>query len=181
MRKTVFPALGLLAVGAGCGSRTTETTGSPQSLPLASMPAVDPNAILQHVKVLSDDKFQGRAPGGPGEDLTVDYLTAQFKSMGLEPGNPDGTYVQKVPLVGITGAEAKPLTFAKGASRLTLRWKDDVVAWSKHVADGASIVGSDVVFAGYGVEAPEFVWDDFKAVDVTGKTPSGPITDPPDP
>ena len=61
------------------------------------------DAILQHIKVISDDKFQGRAPGGPGEDLTVKYLQSRFEEIGLAPGNPDGTYVQKVPLVGITG------------------------------------------------------------------------------
>jgi Zn-dependent M28 family amino/carboxypeptidase len=154
--------------------------GSP---PPSAMPEIDPNAILQHVKVISDDKFQGRAPGGPGEDLTVNYLTSQFKAMGLKPGNPDGTYVQKVPLVGITGAQAAPLTFTKGGQTLTLRWKDDVVAWTKHVANGASIKDSDVVFCGYGVEAPEYGWDDFKDVDVKGKTIVVLINDPavPDP
>ena len=147
------------------------------------MPAIDPNAILQHIKVISDDKFQGRAPGGPGEDLTVEYLQSQFTSMGLKPGNPDGRYIQKVPLVGITGAEGSPLTFTKGSSQLTLRWKDDVVAWTKHVAESASIDNSDVVFCGYGVEAPEYGWDDFKGVDVKGKTIVVLINDPavPDP
>ena len=145
------------------------------------MPAIDPNAILQHIKVLSDDKFQGRAPGTPGEDQTVEYLQTQFKSMGLKPGNPDGTFVQNVPLVGITGAEASPLTFTKGDQSLMLRWKDDVVAWTKHVADGASIDGSDVVFCGYGVEAPEYGWDDFKGLDVKGKTIVVLINDPPVP
>ena len=159
-----------LILSAGCGERE-------------SMPAVDPNAILQHVKVLSDDKLQGRAPGSPGEKMTVDYLQSQFTSMGLKPGNPDGTFVQKVPLVGITGAEASPLTFTKGGQSLTLRWKDDVVAWTKHVADGASIDDSDVVFCGYGVEAPEYGWNDFKGMDVKGKTIVVLINDPavPDP
>src|SRR5262249_20654991 len=157
-----------LAGAAGCGRQA----GAPQTstIPVSSMPAVDPSAILQHIKVLSDDKFQGRAPGGPGETLSVEYLQTQFKSMGLRPGNADGIYVQNVPLVGITGAEASPLTFTKGGRSLALAWKDDVVAWTKHVADGASIGDSDVVFCGYGVEAPEYGWDDFKGMDVKGKT-----------
>jgi len=169
----VLAVLGL----AGCGGRGNAVE------PLSSLPTVDPGAILQHVKVISDDRFQGRAPGGPGEDLTVQYLTSQFKNMGLKPGNPDGTYVQKVPLVGITGAEASPLTFTKDGKTLTLRWKDDVVAWTKHVADSASIDNSDVVFCGYGVEAPEYGWDDFKGMDVKGKTIVVLINDPavPDP
>jgi Zn-dependent M28 family amino/carboxypeptidase len=166
-----------LSAGCGPADRTRQQAG----LPVSAMPAIDPNSILQHIKVLADDKFQGRAPGTPGEDLTVEYVQAQFKSMGLKPGNPDGTYVQKVPLVGITGAEASPLTFTNGGQSLTLRWKDDVVAWTKHVADSASIDGSDVVFCGYGVEAPEYGWDDFKGVDVKGKTIVVLINDPPVP
>ncbi len=182
-KRSVFAFI--LAVGAlaACSRNDTGAPAAPATVPVSSLPAIDPNAILQHIKVISDDKFQGRAPGGPGEAQTVDYLTSQFKSMGLKPGNPDGTYVQKVPLVGITGAEASPLTFTKGAQSLTLRWKDDVVAWTKHVADGASIADSDVVFCGYGVEAPEYGWDDFKGVDVKGKTIVVLINDPavPDP
>src|SRR5215467_12503005 len=129
----------ILAGVAGCGGQQAPTPAEP------AVPPIDSNAILQHIKVLSDDKLQGRTPGSPGEDLTVDYLQTQFKGMGLKPGNPDGTYVQKVPLVGITGAEASPLTFTKGGESLRLRWKDDLVAWTKHVADTASIDGSDVV------------------------------------
>jgi Zn-dependent M28 family amino/carboxypeptidase len=151
------------------------------SVPLSSMPKLDPAVILQHVKVLSSDKLQGRAPGGIGEDLTVGYLETQFKELGLKPGNPDGSYVQRVPLVGITGGEAKPLTFTKGSQKLTLKWKDDVVAWSKHVAETSAIDKSDVVFAGYGIEAPEYGWDDFKDVDVKGKTIVVLINDPPIP
>jgi Zn-dependent M28 family amino/carboxypeptidase len=151
------------------------------AVPLSALPKIDPAPMLQSIKVLSSDKLQGRAPGGIGEDLTVGYLQTQFQDLGLKPGNPDGTFVQKVPLVGITGAEAKPLTFTKGTQKLGLKWKDDVVAWSKHVADTASIENSDVVFAGYGVEAPEFGWNDFKDIDVKGKTIVVLVNDPPVP
>ena len=147
---------------------------------LAQLPDVDVNAVLQHIKVLSSDEYEGRAPGSKGEELTVSYLIDQFKKIGLKPGNTDGTYVQKVPLVGITPAPA-PLVFHKGTQDLTLKWKDDVVAWTKHVADSASIDKSDVVFVGYGVVAPEFNWDDYKGVDVKGKTVVMLINDPPVP
>ncbi|HVD91904.1 MAG TPA: M28 family metallopeptidase [Vicinamibacterales bacterium] len=159
---------------------TPGTLASP-AVPLSALPKIDPAPMLQSIKVLSSDKLQGRAPGGIGEDLTVGYLQTQFQDLGLKPGNPDGTFVQKVPLVGITGAEGKPLTFTKGTQKLGLKWKDDVVAWSKHVADTASIENSDVVFAGYGVEAPEFGWNDFKDIDVKGKTIVVLVNDPPVP
>jgi Zn-dependent M28 family amino/carboxypeptidase len=153
----------------------------PPKVPLSALPQIDPDKILDDIKVLASDKFQGRAPGTPGEQMTVDYLVSQFKSLGLKPGNPDGTYIQKVPLVGITGTETKPLVFSKGSDTLQLKWKDDVVAWSKHVAPSASISNSDVVFAGYGVTAPEYNWDDFKGLDVKGKTVIVLVNDPPIP
>jgi Zn-dependent M28 family amino/carboxypeptidase len=83
--------------------------------------------------------------------------------------------------VGITGKETNPLTFSKGTQKMALKWSDDVVAWSKHVAPSASIADSDVVFAGYGVEAPEYNWNDFKDVDVKGKTIVVLVNDPPVP
>ena len=160
-----------------------QVTLPPPAVPIASMPKIDPAAILETTKRISSDKFQGRAPGSIGEELTVGYLQMRFKELGLQPGNPDGTYIQKVPLVGITGAESKPLTFSKGAETLPMTWRDDVVAWSKHVAPSASIADSDVIFAGYGVEAPEYNWNDFKDVDVKGKTIVVLVNDPavPDP
>ena len=169
----------------GCGRReaTIAQAPAPAQLPVASMPAIDQNKILDHIRVLSSDEYEGRAPGTKGEDLSVKYIQEQFKQLNLKPGNPDGTYVQKVPLVGITGTEAKPLTLTKGAQRQSIKWADGVVAWTKHVADGASVENSDVVFAGYGVEAPEFNWNDFKDVDVKGKTILVLVNDPavPDP
>jgi Zn-dependent M28 family amino/carboxypeptidase len=147
---------------------------------MAQLPDVDTAAVLSHTKVLSSDEFEGRAPGTKGEELTVNYLVDQFKKIGLKPGNPDGTYVQKVPLVGITPTPA-PLVFAKGREQLALNWKDDVVAWTKHVADVASLDKSELVFVGYGVVAPEYNWDDYKGVDVKGKTLVMLVGDPPVP
>jgi Zn-dependent M28 family amino/carboxypeptidase len=130
--------------------------------------------------VLSSDEFEGRAPGTKGEERSVQYLEAQFKKVGLAPGNTDGTYVQKVPLVGITPAPA-PLAFKKGGRQQTLKWKEDVVAWTKHVAERASIDGSELVFVGYGVVAPEYNWDDYKGFDLKGKTLLVLVNDPPVP
>jgi Zn-dependent M28 family amino/carboxypeptidase len=163
-------------------SPETAAASAPQRVPIGQLPSLDMDAILQHTKVLSSDEYEGRAPGTKGEELTVNYLSDQFKRAGLQPGNTDGTYVQKVPLVGITPTPA-PLVFRKGAQQQTLKWKDDVVAWTKHVADSASIENSELVFVGYGVVAPEFKWDDYKGVDVKGKTLVMLINDPavPDP
>ena len=153
---------------------------APPRVPMAQMPSLDTDALLEHTKVLSSDEFEGRAPGTTGEERTVNYLVEQFKKFGLRPGNTDGTYVQKVPLVGITPTPA-PLVFKKGAQTQTLKWKDDVVAWTKHVADSASLKDSELVFVGYGVVAPEFNWDDYKGLDVKGKTLVMLVNDPPVP
>ncbi len=152
-----------------------------QARPAPKPAAIDGKALMDHIEVLASDAFEGRAPGTAGEEKTVAYLIEQVKKIGLQPGNPDGTYVQKVPLVGITGVPASPLTFAKGEKKLELAWRDDAVVWTKHVADSARIDDSEVVFVGYGVEAPEFRWDDYKGVDTKGKTLLMLVNDPPVP
>jgi Zn-dependent M28 family amino/carboxypeptidase len=161
----------------GDNSNGRAATAAP-TLALADMPKVDAQAILEHIKVLSADDFEGRSPGSPGEDKTVDYLTKEFKEIGLAPGNTDGTYIQNVPLVGITPSPTRTLTIQKGALRRTFEWSKDYVAFTKHVADTASVQNSDIVFVGYGVTAPEYDWDDFKGVDVKGKTIVVLVNDP---
>ncbi len=151
-----------------------------QQTPIGILPSIDNPLLLAHTKTLSSDAFEGRAPGTRGEELATTYLADQFKKVGLKPGNADGTYFQKVPLVGITPTPA-PLVFKKGNRRQTLKWKDDVVAWTKHVADSASLDNSELVFVGYGVVAPEFNWDDYKGLDVKGKTLVMLVNDPPVP
>jgi Zn-dependent M28 family amino/carboxypeptidase len=153
---------------------------APDTVPLSALPAIDPAAVLASVKVLASDAFEGRAPGTAGEEKTVAWLIEQFRKLGLKPGNPDGTYVQKVPLVGITPAAA-PLTIGKGAQTTTLAWRDDVVAWTRRVTEAVTLEASELVFVGYGVEAPEFQWDDYKGLDVAGKTLVMLVNDPPVP
>jgi Zn-dependent M28 family amino/carboxypeptidase len=181
MKRTFF-ALALVAVAASCGGSSDSAPGQTaqpqQSATPAQMPDIDPNTILERTKVLSADDYEGRAPGTKGEELTVQYLIDESKKLGLQPGNPDGTFVQKVPLVGITGAEARPFTVVKGGQKRTFEWSEEVVAWTKRVTDTVSIENSELVFAGYGVTAPEYNWDDFKGLDVKGKTLVVLVNDP---
>jgi Zn-dependent M28 family amino/carboxypeptidase len=174
----------LFAVACSSGEKppAPAETARPTSphVAIGQLPSIDGNGLLTHTKVLSSDEYEGRAPGTKGEELTVKYLSEQFKNAGLEPGNGDGTYVQNVPLVGITPTPA-PLVIQKGTEKHTLKWKDDVVAWTKHVADSARLDNSELIFVGYGVVAPEFNWDDYKGVDVKGKTLVMLVNDPPVP
>jgi hypothetical protein len=162
----------------GCGGTTAPAPGAGASV---AFPAIDGAAVLEHTKTLASDAFEGRAPGTRGEELTIAYITEQFKKAGLTPGNPDGTYVQKVPMVGIVTDQKAVLSFRRGAKEQKLAWRDDFVAWTKRVADTVAVDRSEVVFVGYGVQAPEFNWDDYKGVDLKGKTMVVLVGDPPVP
>jgi Zn-dependent M28 family amino/carboxypeptidase len=171
--------------------------------------------VLKHIKVLASDAFEGRGPGTPGEEKTVAYLADQFQAMGLKPGNPNGSFVQDVPLVGFEAlATSGKIVFPN--QTIDLKSADDWVAVCRKYAaamDELKGIGkpkpgesvkeavadfrrssapltntvqlddSDVVFVGYGVVAPEYDWDDYKGVDVKGKTVVMLINDPavPDP
>ena len=171
----------LLVVASACQSKTDAppATAAAEPVPAEAVAAIDTGTLMRHIRVLSNDSLMGRQPGSAGEDKTVAYLESQFKSIGLKPGNTDGTYIQKVPMVGITVKGAPTLTFAKGGTKKDLKWRDDYVAWTKHVAPSASLDKSELVFVGYGTEAPEFKWDDFKGLDVAGKTLVMLVNDPP--
>ena len=153
---------------------------SAPSAPDAALRSFSADRLLGHIRTLSSDEFEGRGPGSKGEQLTIKYLEDQYRSSGLEPGNPDGTYLQSVPLVGITPDKGMKLTLTGHGRTLEPKFQDDYVAWSKRVTDTSSI-DADLVFVGYGVEAPEFQWDDFKGVDVKGKVIVVLINDPPVP
>src|SRR5438045_5685263 len=134
-----------------------------------ALDAITPDGLLAHIKILASDEFEGRAPGSKGEELSVKYISDQFKSIGLNPGNPDGSYTQEVPLAGIVSEPH--LTFAvANKPPMDLKFGDDFVASSARLQSEIKIDNSDVVFVGYGVVAPEYGWDDFKDVDVRGKT-----------
>jgi Zn-dependent M28 family amino/carboxypeptidase len=175
----------VLLLGVSACSRATEppaaaAPASNTTAPVAvtKMPSFDAGRMLGDIKTLSSDEFEGRAPGSKGEELTVKYLEEQFRKIGLQPGNTDGTFVQPLPLVGITASNTRPLTVSGNGKKATFKWRDDLVAWTKRVTDSSSLDNSELVFAGYGVTAPEFTWDDFKDVDVKGKTIVVLVNDP---
>jgi hypothetical protein len=177
---TALVALGIACMQAPTTNESTNTNASSTAaIPAELKPALDAiqtNDIMQHTKVLSSDEYEGRGPGTKGEELSVKYLTEQFQRLGLKPGNPDGTYVQKVPLAGFT---AQPIaSFTAGGKKINLEFPKDYVAVSRRFVPEAKVENSDIVFVGYGVVAPEYGWDDYKGVDVRGKTIVMLINDP---
>ena len=176
---------GGLVPAATAQRRPARTSAAQTNVPSKELkPALDAitaKDVLQHTTVLASDEFEGRAPGTKGEELTVNYLTEQFKRMGLKPGNPDGTYVQNVPLVGLrTQPEMK---IEAGDKEIGMKFPDDYVAVSRRFVPEVKVEDSELVFVGYGVVAPEYGWDDYKGLDVKGKTIVMLINDPavPDP
>ncbi len=139
--------------------------------------AIASSELLQHIKDLSADSMEGRAPGTPGEVKAIAYMQSQFKSLGLQPGNPDGTYLQNVDLIGYTAHPT--VTLVAGGKTVALKYPDDFIANSRHDRPETKVANSDIVFVGYGVVAPEYGWDDYKGVDVKGKTILMLVNDPP--
>ena len=147
------------------------------SLSAGTLPTLSSASILNRVKVLASDDFEGRAPASPGEEKTVRYLVDEFKKSGLAPGNPNGTYLQNVPMIGITSQPTA--TFSAGGQTFKPTHLIDYVALSKRVTPRVDVNMSEIVFVGYGIVAPEFGWDDYKGIDVRGKTVVMLINDPP--
>src|SRR5213082_3429891 len=111
-------------------------------------PALDvitPDALLAHIKILASDEFEGRAPGSKGEELSIKYISDQFKAAGLQPGNPDGSYFQNVPLAGIK-SDSRLQLVVNGKPPMDLKFADDFVASSARLQPEIKINNSDVVF-----------------------------------
>jgi Zn-dependent M28 family amino/carboxypeptidase len=171
MKKTVLALLLLL----GSCSQNRQSNLQP------ALDTINAGSLLSEIKTLSSDDFEGRKPGSAGEQKTIAYMEQQFRQLGLKPGNPDGTYLQNVPLAGITSKSQQEIA-VKGR-KLPLADKKDYIALSSRYVPEVTVKNSDIVFVGYGVVAPEYGWDDYKDVDVKGKTILMLINDPaiPDP
>jgi Zn-dependent M28 family amino/carboxypeptidase len=143
----------------------------------AALDLMTAEELAAHVEILSADSFEGRGPSSVGEERTIAYLQQQFEAIGLEPGNGD-SYMQEVPLVSITARPNARLT-VRGNGRTT-RWDyaSDFMAWTTRVVPQSSINSSEMVFVGYGIVAPEYGWNDYADLDVTGKTVVILVNDP---
>lgn len=146
------------------------------ALPTPAIPPISLETLKEVTRTLASDEFQGRAPTTPGEEKTVAYLAQHFQQAGLQPGN-EGSWFQDVPLVE-TIATPTPLRVTGGTEPLTFEWRKDMVANSYQVQPSISLDDSDMVFVGYGINAPERGWNDYAGVDVKGKTVVILVNDP---
>ena len=169
MRNTVCVALLLSAIGCS----------TPPPAPPPPGPAEDQitaASLVDHLKVLASDEYEGRAPATPGGQKTQDYLAQQLKAIGIEPGAPDGTYFQQVPIV----ESAVERNFVVSVPGNTYKYMADVVAFSG-VEKARVQVQGEVVFVGYGINAPELKWNDYAGANVRGKWVMIMVNDPPAP
>ncbi|MCC3154039.1 M28 family metallopeptidase [Hymenobacter sp. BT770] len=157
----------------------TETETAPTDTASVPAPAdgITASLIGQHIKALASDEFQGRRPFTAGEEKATNYLASEFKKLGLKPG-PNGTYFQAVPLVEITGKPDSTATVTGNGKSLTLKYRTDYMVLTEREQPTVKVTNSPLVFAGYGVVAPEYKWDDYAGLDVKGKTVVVLINDP---
>ncbi|HET9704084.1 MAG TPA: M20/M25/M40 family metallo-hydrolase [Vicinamibacterales bacterium] len=134
------------------------------------------DSFTAHVKTIASDEFGGRAPATPGGEKTQDYIAKQLSALGVEPGAPDGTYLQQVPIV----ESVVERNFLLNVTGRTYRYYDDIVAFSGLERPRVHVQG-EVVFVGYGISAPELKWNDYAGVDVKGKWVMIVVNDPPAP
>ena len=133
--------------------------------------SITEQSLLTHIEILSSDEFEGRAPATRGEDLTIEYLVNQLEEMGIDPGMPDGTYIQEFPLLGqqVDRQTASMAIRLDGDVVSNLSYGSDFMAWPSNEAERVDITNAELVYVGYGIQAPEFDWDDYKNADVEGK------------
>src|SRR5690606_27483312 len=141
----------------------------------ASVPAISAETLKEMTRVPSSDEFEGRAPGTPGEEKTLAYLVEKFQAAGLQPGNPIGpdgsaSWFQDVPLVEITAENYSPLTVTGKGAPLSFAHARDFVATTYRVVPRIDLADSELVFVGYGINAPEKGWNDYAGLDMRGKT-----------
>jgi Zn-dependent M28 family amino/carboxypeptidase len=133
-----------------------------------AMQHIDSERIRAHVKFLSSDLLEGRGTGQRGGDIAAEYIATQFAVYGLQPAGDNGTFMQKVPMMGVTPDDSTTFSLASGNSKIDLKVLDQYVAYDQ-TQQPQSDVDADIVYVGYGIEAPEYKWDDYKGVDVKGK------------
>ena len=172
MKKTLGLALLSSVLFTGCGTYLNIKHNSAADV-AASYNSINEEQLIEHIKVLASDEFEGRSPSSKGEKLTLDYLTKQLTAVGFKPGNGD-SFLQAVPMVSI---EASPdMTLTIGGK--DYQYGHDMVMGSSRISQFEQLKNSELVFVGYGVNAPEYNWNDYKDLDVKGKTVVILVNDP---
>lgn len=166
-------AAGWLAAPVAAQPAAAEPAGLPPGVPAAAVAAareaITPDTLRGPIVFLSDDLLEGRGPASRGDRLTQLYLASTMQLLGLEPGGPDGSWFQPFGVVGVNATMPDTWTFARGDEEVTLQRSTEFIAASGVQQPRAAIADAELVFVGYGIEAPEYRWDDYKDADLAGK------------
>lgn len=138
---------------------------------------ISEDTFRTHIEVLASDEFEGRSPSSAGEEKTMEYLQTEFQQLGLEPGN-GGNYLQDVPLIEMRSDYNEQMTIRGTDETLELEYTEDFMAISLHMEEDVALHESELVFAGFGIVAPEYDWNDYENLDVEGKTVIVLVNDP---
>lgn len=182
-RIPLLPATSLVAAAlvlAACSTpddAPAPTSGSDTTASYSTTDPITTADFSSRVEILASDEFGGRAPGSAGEEKTTAYLEKQFRDLGLEPGNGD-SYFQTVPMVETTADDSTALHLQVAGKMLELDFGSDMVIGTRTGKTKVDINDSDLVFVGYGINAPELGWNDYDGVDVNGKTVVMFVNDP---
>jgi Zn-dependent M28 family amino/carboxypeptidase len=178
INRTLLPLTLAVLVISGCGQKSADKLPGPVAAAVDAALLAQVEAELHtHTEILASDEFEGRAPATKGEKLTVNYLKAQFESLGLEPGNGE-SWTQEVPVTAVTTSPAAVLNIAGGDYQRELAYGADMMVTTQQQVTSVSVADAPLVFVGYGINAPERGWNDYADVDVTDKTVVVLINDP---
>ena len=179
LKRYVFLLILLTVTLTACDSqREFEGTDGP-TITDSMLAAIDSTTLRRQIETLSSDEFEGRGTGTRGEELTIEFVRENMEAIGLEGAMPDGSFYQRVPLLGSTPTSIGQLTLTpEDGEPVELTFIDEFIASTDLDANAASIDG-ELVFVGYGVQSDAYDWDDYKDVDVTGKILIGFVNDPP--
>lgn len=173
--QTCYRVIAIAAMALGACNRPGNNTAALEDS--TAINAITQEGFTKHLQVLAADSLEGRKPFTSGEDKTIRYMEAQFRQLGLKPGN-GNSYLQEVPMVEINSVPSGPLVFKGKGGQLSLTYLDDFVATTRRVTGQVRLNNSELVFAGYGVVAPEYNWNDYAGLDAKGKTVLVMVNDP---
>ncbi len=176
LRLFSFLALGVAILATGCAAPETDSS-APETVEVRPLPegtaeaqaTISADQLRADIERMASDEFGGRAPGSEGDTMTQQYLVERMQEMGFSPGAADGGWLQTFDMVELTATGPETWSFATGDGSVDLTYWDDWVATSGVQGDKATIDNAELIFVGYGMQAPEYGWDDFGDVDVTGK------------
>ena len=171
-------ALALALLTTAAGPALAQTAPEPLRTAQGGQSGIDAETLTEIAGTLASDQFEGRAPGTAGEDKTIGYLIGRFEALGLEPGGVDGGWTQAVPLLHTQLGTPETLQVTVGGKTTDWTFPRDVYVSTLQPKNMAAIDGADMVFVGYGVDAPERQWDDFKGQDLKGKVAVFLVNDP---